>query len=91
MLFIIVFTKLPLMPIFELDDVAPINPFLFFLLRVFELFPFFSMKSFATDFFIPKGNVPVFLFAEGIFFFLNIDDIEFEPLSEVSLIDCLIF
>ena len=31
------------------------------------------MKSFATDFFMPKGKVLVFLFAEGIFFFLNIE------------------
>ena len=89
MLFIIVFTKLPLIPMFEFDDVTPINPFLFFLFRVFEFCPFFSMKSFAA-FLIPSGNVG-FLFAEGIFFFLKIDEIEFEPLSEVSFIDCLIF
>ena len=32
MLFIIVFTKLPLIPMFEFDGVTPINPFLFFLI-----------------------------------------------------------
>jgi len=38
---------------------------------------------------MPKGKG--LLLAEGIFLFLNIDDIEFEPLSPVSFMDCFIF
>ena len=82
------FTKLLLMPKFELEFVTPNKPFVLFLFRVFRVFWDFCSRKSSLFFII----TPIaFLFDKGIFFFLKTEDIELEHLFEGSFIDCFIF